>query len=298
MTLWRLHIKTDAREGFDQRRYCIDNNWAGIGWAVNTEDDKPPRDLDHYIELGQQKYAANGYKGWWPAINALAYRMQDEDLCWTRDWNGVYFLGRIKGTWQYLHGQEADNHDVYNIRRCAWAEVGWVDAVPGAVERAFIPSRTLQRVLDPAAIAYSEYLYAVRTGQQPPALPPDLDIFGLFSPLEHEDIAALYLQIERGYAVMPSSAKNSTAAYECVFVRRETGGRAVLQVKSGETGLDIASFGTMLGTVFVVAADGAAYGDVPPNVEMVPRRKLLDFARRHRAMMPKRVQHFMQWSEI
>lgn len=72
MTLWRLHIKTDAREGFDQRRYCIDNNWAGIGWAVVTEDDKPPRDLDHYIELGQQKYAANGYKVWWLAINALA----------------------------------------------------------------------------------------------------------------------------------------------------------------------------------------------------------------------------------
>ena len=298
MTLWRLHIKTVALEGFDQRRYCIDNNWAGIGWAAHTEDDKPPRDLDHYIELGEQKYKTKGDKSWWPGINALAYGMQYKDLCWTRDWNGVYYLGRIEGTWQYLHGEEADNHDVANVRPCIWAEIGWVDAVPGAVERAFIRARTLQRVLDPAAIAYSEYLYAVHTGQQRPALPPELDIFGLFSPLEHEDIAALYLQFERGYAVMPGSAKNSTAAYECVLVHRDTGGRAVLQVKSGETGLDVASFVTMPGTVFVVVADGAAYGDVPPNVEMIPRLELLDIARRHKAMMPERIQHFMQWSEI
>jgi hypothetical protein len=265
--------------------------------GIKTDDGKYPKNVDRYIELGQQQYANKGDRSWWPTINALTVGMQNGDLCWTRI-SGVYYLGRIIGAWRYLHGQDADDHDVHNIRPCTWARVGLIDAVPGAVERAFMRSRTLQRVKDTATIAYSNYLYAVLTEQQSMPLPTGLDIFGLFSPLEHEDIAALYLQIERGYAVMPSSAKTSTAAYECIFVHRETGKKAVLQMKSGETSLNIMSFETLPARVFVVVADGAVYGSVPANVEIISRSDLLGFAQKRRDIMPDRVQRFMQWAGL
>jgi hypothetical protein len=93
--------------------------------------------------------------------------------------------------------------------------------------------------------------------------------------------------------VIPSSAKNSTAAYECIFVHRETGDKAALQVKSGAAILDIESFETLPAKVFVVV-DGV-YKSVPPNVEVIRRTQLLEFARARSAIMPGRVQLFMKW---
>jgi hypothetical protein len=77
MTLWRLNIKTAAKEGFDPRQYCISNKLAGIGWPVAGDDGIPPRDLRHYLELGKAAYADQGDNGWWPAINAIGNRIAE-----------------------------------------------------------------------------------------------------------------------------------------------------------------------------------------------------------------------------
>src|SRR6476661_2411467 len=83
--------------------------------------------------------------------------IKDGDLCWTRR-NGVYYLGRIDGAWQYLHGGEAEKFDIHSVRPCNWLRVGLLDAVPGAVERSFGPARTVQAGGDETAEAYSRYL--------------------------------------------------------------------------------------------------------------------------------------------
>jgi len=91
--------------------------------------------------------------------------MTDGDFCWTRDWNGVYYVGQICGAWQYLHGDEANNFDVHCVRPCNWLRVGLLDAVPGAVERSFGPSRTVQAVSDETAEAYSRHVYCQLSGK-------------------------------------------------------------------------------------------------------------------------------------
>jgi hypothetical protein len=148
--------------------------------------------------------------------------MNDEDLCWTRDWNGVYYLGKIAGPWQYLHGEDADNFDVHCVRSCKWVRVGLLDAVPGAVERSFGPSRTVQAVNDETAEAYSRNVYGQLSGDPTVATNGRPDIFALLSPLDHEDLAGLYLQTE-GYVLVASTIKSSTAAYEWVMVHQKTG---------------------------------------------------------------------------
>ncbi len=126
-------------------------NWPEFGWPVEDENGHPPKDFDHYLKLGQAEYADKGDNGWWPAVNAIGNRMKNGDLCWTRDWNGVYYLGRIGDEWQYLNGDEADNFDVHCVRPCSWLRVGLLDAVPGAVERSFGPARAVQVVNDETA---------------------------------------------------------------------------------------------------------------------------------------------------
>jgi hypothetical protein len=128
------------------------------------------------------------------------------------------------------------------------------------------------------------------------SVPKGTYFFGLLSPMEHEDLAAIYLQVQRGYAVLPSSSKSSTQAYECVLVHRETGERAALQVKSGAAGLDVSSLSELPSKVFVIVAEGASDVAPPANVELIDRADLLAFARTQRQLMPQRIQEFMKWT--
>jgi hypothetical protein len=297
MKVWRLNIKTDARVGFDPREYCIANNLVGIGWPVAHEDHSPPRDLEDYLVLGRTTYADNGDNGWWPAVNALGNRITQGDLCWTRD-HGVYYLGRVTGSWTYLDGEQADNFDVHCVRPCLWHRVGLLDAVPGAVERSFIPSRTLQAIDDETAQSYSRYIYGQLTGESASEVTTSPDIFGLLSPLDHEDLAALYLQTEGGYVIVPSTVKSSTAAYEWVMIEQATGEKAVLQVKSGGASINLSELGQIPCRVFVVAADGVSVGEAPINVTRIPRDELLAFARRRRELMPERIRRYLAWAAI
>ena len=79
-----------------------DSAWNGtslgsVGGLVNAS----PWTGDKYQALGTAEYYDQGDKGWWPAVNAIRYRMAEGDLCWTRDWDGNYYLGRVEGAWQY-----------------------------------------------------------------------------------------------------------------------------------------------------------------------------------------------------
>ena len=94
MNVWRITIKTDAVEGVDPRRFCLERNILGVGWPV---DGPQSLDWDTYHALGTAKYYDDGDKGWWPAVNAIRNRMTEGDLCWTRDWEGNYYLGRVAG---------------------------------------------------------------------------------------------------------------------------------------------------------------------------------------------------------
>ena len=297
MPLWRLNIKTSAQDGFDPRQFCLEKDFAGVGWPVEDENGRPPKDLDHYLKLGQTRYYDEGDNGWWPAVNAIGNRMDKGDLCWTRDWNGVYYLGKIAGPWQYLHGDDADAVDVHCVRPCRWVRVGLLDAVPGAVERSFGPSRTVQAVDDETAEAYSHYIYGQLSGKSTIAANGRPDIFGLLSPLDHEDLAALYLQT-KGYVIIPSTVKSSTAAYEWVMFHQKTGEKAVLQVKSGNAWIDVAPLADIPSRVFVVAAEGVAAGSIPSNVTCISREQLLQFARDRRVILPERIRRYLDWASV
>lgn len=295
MTLWRLNIKTAAQGGFDPRQFCFEKNVAGVGWPVVDDNGCSPTSLERYLELGKALYADNGDNGWWPAVNAIGNRMNAGDLCWTRDRNGVYFLGKIEGPWEYLHGDEADQVDVHCVRSCKWVRIGLLDAVPGAVERSFGPPRTLQAVNDETAEAYSLYIYSKLSDEPTVATNAHPDIFALLSPLDHEDLAALYLQT-KGYMLVPSTIKSSTAAYEWVMFHQSTGEKAVLQVKSGNAWIDIAQLAKLPSRVFVVVADGVVADPVPVNVTCISREQLLRFARDRHTLLPERIRHYLDWA--
>ena len=298
MTLWRLNVKTAAQRGFDPFQYCLSNDVAGVGWGVEDENGKPPKDLEHYYELGDIRYAQKGDKSWWPALNVFGYRMAPGDLCWTRDSGGTYYLGRIDGPWKYLHGKDAEAFDIHSVRQCRWQKVGLLDAVPGAVERSFGPARTIQAIWDPTTEDFSAYLYAVLSGEEPPASPGAKDLFALLSPLDHEDLAGLYLQAELGYVIVPSTVKPSAAGYEWVMFHRVTGEKAVLQVKSGQARVNLTALGKLECRVFIVVADASIDESAPNNIRYIQRETLLDFALKNKIIVPERIRRYIDWAGL
>ena len=238
-TIWRLNIKTDAEEGVDPRAFCIDRNILGIGWQVADS----PLNRDAYYALGLREYYENGDKGWWPAVNAILYKMNMYDLCWTRDRHGNYYIGRIEGGWEYRSTIDYRDADVVNVRPCRWFQTGGLDSVPGKVLNSFRARRAVQAVHSDTSSFYSKLKYNQLSKEDAYRLPSDVkpDLFDLISPEDCEDIVGIYLQEKHGYRLIPSSCRLDT--FKTEFVLKTTDGKqAYAQVKQGNVDLDMDEF--------------------------------------------------------
>lgn len=239
ITIWRLNIKPDAAEGVDPRKFCFERCILGIGWPVNAN---APLDWDTYRNLGSKEYQGDGHKSWRAATNAI-HNMAINDLCWTRDADGSYYLGRVAGEWEYRSAEEYRNADIVNVRPCEWFPTGGIDSVPGKVLNSFIPSATVQRVRDDSSNMYSRVKYNQLIGNAHYDSPVDknLDLLALVSPEDCEDIVAIYLQEKLGYRFIPSSHRSDTVRTEFVL-KKAKGNQAYVQVKQGNIDLRLDEF--------------------------------------------------------
>jgi len=296
-TVWRLNIKTGAHEGVDPRKFCIDKNILGIGWPLDTIDVIP--NWENYSRLAKELYKDDN--GWWPAVNALKNRMQVDDLCWTRTMDGIYYLGRISGDWEYKSEPEYKNADIVNIRKCDWFPVGAVDAVPGKVINSFIPRRTVQEVQDPSTSLYSQYLYNKLSKKDFYKLKEiskeiSLDIFSLISAEDCEDLVGLYLQELKGYRIIPSSCKISTAAYEFVLKQSNSGKKAVAQVKQGYINLNLNDYSAIKDCdIYLFTTKGEYIGSSNPKVHCIDPGEIRKFANERRSILSDRL---IKWLEL
>jgi len=287
MNLWRINIKTKA-VGVDPRMFCFDNSILGIGWRVS--DQQEVLSWDQYVEKGRVRYESK--RGWRPAVDAIHHRMKENDLCWSRDASGVYYLGRISGGWQYCSSAKHLQADVLNIRPCQWVRIGTVDAVPGRVVNSFVPSRTVQRVNGNGVKEYSKYLFNMGVGVA--HFTVDLGsyrLLDLFQPEDFEDVVAIYLQ-ELGYSLIPSTCKKSTMSYEFVLKHNLTGEKAVVQVKSGKQDL-IRDEYAKYDKAYLFTLKGDYLGEPLEQVQCLEAHVLESFVRNHKERMPDRIQHWL-----
>lgn len=302
MQLWRIHIKPDAEEGIVPIDFCIKKNIAGIGWGLS----RPPTSKDDYRSLVETEYPVlfsknwpNWRKSWCPATNAILDYIQQFDLIWTRNQQAKYFLGRIEGGWQYDGSKEHAKADVINFRSCQWIEVGLMDNVPGSVINSFNRSATVQRVGDPDALLFSQYLYANHTKR--PFTPPEkkrgVDILQLLSNEDLEDAVALYLQVVKGFKLFPSTCKLSTKAVECLLVSPESGERIGMQVKSGQESVDQDAFVGISSDVYLFSASGSYLGQPHAHVRCLSPDEIRKFVLSSRKLMPARMQRWIDFAE-
>lgn len=296
-TIWRLHIKPNSAEGVDPKRFCFDKGILGIGWPVDADG---PIDQRTYYALGEDEYR-NRRTDWLKAANAII-QMERDDLCWTRDDNFNYYLGRITGDWEYHSTKEYRDADIVNIRPCEWFSVGGVDSVPGKVVNSFGPPATVQRVCDATSNVYSKIKFNELSGRAVYDLrehEDNPDLFSLIFPDDCEDIVGIYLQEKYGYRIIPSSCKRDTGKTE--FVLKATDGRrAHVQVKQGNEALDVNDYKHNQDNPcvwYLFTTQGRYNGKGDEHVRCLSPDDMRDFAFAKRSIMSDRVRTFIEFCE-
>lgn len=291
MQLWRINIKPDSQSGLDAPEFCVERQIVGVGWGINSI----PATKDEYRKLAAAIHSQY-LTSWRRATNAVLDGIVVGDLIWTRNRSAVYYLGRIRGEWEYRQGEEYRLADIANVRSCEWIKVGSMDNVPGSVINSFGPSATVQRVADPSAALYSSLLFAELTRQEVPVGTEAGDILGLLSAEDLEDVVAIYLQVTKRLVMFPSTCKKDTMTVECIFADRDTGERVGLQVKSGKTEITLSDYASFAGRMFLFAACGVYVGQPSGECVCLDPSDVREFALSHRRIMPARIQRWLDYA--
>lgn len=122
MNIWRINLKPGSINGIDPRKLCLTNGIVGVGWQINYS--KIPVEWELYEKEAVNLYVNNGDKSWRPALNAMRHNIKKDDLIWTRDRQGIYYIGRIKSDWYYETSEDCRHADIVNVRDCDW-QVAW-----------------------------------------------------------------------------------------------------------------------------------------------------------------------------
>lgn len=291
-SIWRLNIKTAAKKGIDPRRFCLDKNILGVGWKVNQTGTV---EWEDYIAEARSEYKHRG-RSFTVAINAIKNRMEIGDLCWTRDHDGTYYLGKITSDWRYENTPENSDADVVNIRSCEWHKVGTVDVVPGKVVNSYISGSTVQKVNGKNIRRYSQFLANKKIEGKGYELEKSTDNFlSLLSSDDCEDLVGLYMQKVYGYMVIPSSCKPDTAAYEYVMKHPDTGKKAVAQVKHGNINLNRNNYKDIDAEIFLLTTGGVYTGTESHGIYCLDPNVILQFTKDNYKLMSDRVQNWIRF---
>ena len=295
MNIWRINLKSSSINNVNPRQFCIMNNIVGVGWRISEKTEESV-EWDEYLKTASKMY---GDKSWKTALNAIKHKMQVDDLIWTRDRQNNYYLGRITSDWQYQSEIENLEADVVNTRNCDWVKIGTVESVPGKLINSFIPARTLQKVHDNAVKTYSKFTFN-RLKEQKVYKLDNLntdDIFSLLSSDDCEDLIAMYLQVEKGYYLIPSSCKSSMMGYEFELKHKTSGQSAVVQVKNGFVNLNADSYNKLDCEVYLFTTKGNYIGSEKSNIHFISRSDIENFIGKYNKVLPNKIRMWKQQLE-
>lgn len=300
--IWRTKLRS-LKPGVvhsDQVAHCIDRGLVGIGWGVEElPSGTPLADVLAAIrskdERGWGRQAAS-------TVRLFGEEAAKGDFIWTRDLAGRFRLARITGPYRYENSAKAKKVDTHQVRKVDWAEDALGDLeVPGAIIRAFSGTSTsFSRMWNTGARIYTAWIWEKLHGRKPPRLDfSPAEVLLQLEPYDLEDLIYTWMQVSGGYLALPKARRTDTPAYEWTMLHRETHRPAIVQVKSGDQGVDLDALvaaapgrRTML---FAYSAAGIYTGSPSRKVVRIDTGDLLSFVKAHPKLLPERVR---TWFEL
>lgn len=122
----------------------------------------------------------------------------------------------------------------------------------------------------------------------------------LLDPYDVEDLVYVWLQAIEGYLALPRARARDTPAYEFTMIHRESGRKAIAQIKTGAAVVDLDHLASAAPDdqtdLFAYATDETAYSGSPSaTVRLIKSAELLAFVAAHSPLLPPRVR---LWFEL
>ena len=292
----RIHLKRDD-ESIRRKliNYCLKGSeqYLALGWSRLSDGIESNDFQEYYNRIKQERGRAN------PAINGFRDAKED-DLFWTRDLEGNYWICRVKSQVEVVCDTQLDIGAVISVEAY---NVGL--QVPGQVKSSFNRPRggTIEKIKDKSIIEYSKSLFNKLSNSNYFKITPYKG--GLLNNLPEFDLEELvisYLQIKENYYVLSNSIanKSTTIKIECEMISRDVENyrKAVVQVKRKKAKeLDALDFKQYVeeGYIVYLHAPRLANLDQIKNVVRIRDIDLLEFYEKNKPILPSSI---TQWEDL
>lgn len=288
MHVTRINLRTDAKDRNELINFCLKGRvqYVAIGWRYIYKEESIRTYQDYYDAVKKRVKRIN------PALNAFWYTKAD-DLFWTRDLDGMYWICRARGEAVPKCDESLDIGAVVPVESYL---VGL--EVPGQISGSFNRSNggIIQRLdKEKEIVAYSKYMFNSRAGRNVYEVEKmEGNLLNNLSSFDLEELVISYLQIAKDYYVLSNSiAKRSTTMnVECEFRSRRKAypQKAVVQVKSPRYSgvLDALSFKQYINDGYIVYlyAPKVENADKMKNCMQITDEELMTFYKNNKSILP------------
>lgn len=235
----RINLKTDTNNREDLIKFCLygknnkEKQCLAIGWSYISEDLDPASDsYDTYYSKTKANVHENG-KRLNSALNIFK-NAKKNDLFWTRDLNGIYWICRVKEVAKVYLNKKLDIGAVLPVEAYAFGL-----EVPGQLKASFNRPKggITEKLKDINIIEYSKFVFNKLSGKNYYDINLSIanDVIANLPAFELEELVISYLQIVKGYYLLSNSIanKSTTVKIECQLISRDVNDvkKAVVQVK-------------------------------------------------------------------
>lgn len=267
--------------------------FLAIGWScVDFESDDFSAFYDTVVEYvhGQNRRLN-------PALKIFK-EARVNDLFWTRDLNGVYWICRVKNHAKAYLNKELDIGAILPVEAY---EFGL--EVPGQIKASFNRARggIVQRLQYPAITEYSKVVFNKLSGKNYYDINLSIanNVIENLPDFELEELVISYLQIVKGYYLLSNSIanKSTTVKIECQLISRDVNNvkKAVVQVKGPKApALNALSFKDYenKGYYIYLYAPKVDNLEEMKNVIQITTEELQAFYKEYKAILPESITQF------
>ena len=291
----RLHLKTNTDFRQEMVDFCLNNSeqYVGIGWSRLSEGIKSNDFQEYYNRIKQESGKAN------PAINIFQNAKVD-DLFWTRDLNGIYWICRVKSRAEVICDKLMDIGSLIPVEAYNFGM-----QVPGQIKASFnrVNGGTAGYIRDKIIIEYSKLIFNLLSkSNYYKVFPSKGAVLDNLPAFDLEEFVISYLQIKENYYVPSNSIakKSTTIKIECEMISRDINNprKAVVQVKGKKAKeLDALDFKQYVdeGYLVYLYAPRVINLDKVENVIRIGENDLLDFYEKYKLILPASI---TQWEDL
>ena len=297
----RFNLKTDTKFRSELIDLCLNDEMKisdikqclAIGWSsVNVESG---RYADFYNAV--KLYVHSQHKRINPALNIFS-SAKVNDLFWTRDMKGTYWICRVKDTAKVYLNKKLDIGAVLPVEAYAFGL-----EVPGQLKASFNRPKggITEKLKDINIIEYSKFVFNKLSGKNYYDVNLNIanNMIDNLPDFELEELVISYIQIVEGYYLLSNSIanKSTTVKIECQFISRDVNNvkKAVVQVKGPKASeLNALEFKEFEDTGYYVYLYAPRIKNMEKmkNVIKITPKELQDFYVKYKAILPKSITCF------